>query len=201
MSEADKDFVRLQVDIQLYLGICIGFIALAGAFLIAGAQLFATNSFVGSLFFILTAAFGLLAVITVLVAGYYRKQMGNYSKKEKNKMRKKEIAEQKPASVNENIEKNKDGWTFFMGVMVGFVASVVATSLFEFSKLVLPSGVGYGLLYWGIMFFTSSIVFFWLIKGTLIKLGVNVDSRAFGIVTGVCAAIGLFMMGFGLLQI
>lgn len=39
MGEEEKEFLRIQTDVQISLGLCLGCIALAGAFIIAAAQL------------------------------------------------------------------------------------------------------------------------------------------------------------------
>ncbi|MGD0203495.1 MAG: hypothetical protein ABSC20_06275 [Candidatus Bathyarchaeia archaeon] len=39
MNDEEKRFARIQTDVQIWLGLFLGCIALGGAFLIAGAQL------------------------------------------------------------------------------------------------------------------------------------------------------------------
>lgn len=100
-----------------------------------------------------------------------------------------------------DVERNPDAWTFFMGAIVGVVGSFLVTSIFEFAKLTLPNGVGYAIFYWGLIFLISSTVFFWLIKKTLVRIGINVSSRPFIVVSTICILLGIFMITLGILQI
>jgi len=90
------------------------------------------------------------------------------------------------------IEKNKEAFTFFMGAMVGFVGSILVTSLFEFAKIALPNGVGYALFYWGIVLITSTISFFQVTKKTLERIGVTENLKYFNSYTLICVAIEIF---------
>lgn len=98
-------------------------------------------------------------------------------------------------------QTERDAWTFFMGAIVGVEGSLLVTSIFEFAKLTLPNGVGYAVFYWGLVFLISSIVFFWLIKKTLVRIGINVSSRPFIVATAICIVLGIFMITLGILAI
>jgi hypothetical protein len=90
--------------------------------------------------------------------------------------------------------------TFLMGSMVGFVGSVISTSIFEYAKLTLPS-VGWSLSYWGSMFLFSTVVFFLLIKKTLIMLGINENLKSFDYAIVACVITGIIMISIGFLYV
>ena len=61
MDEEEKRFVRLQTAVQILLGLCLGSLVLAGAFLIAAEK---SHS---STFFYLTYFFGILSIVSVIL--------------------------------------------------------------------------------------------------------------------------------------
>ena len=60
MDEEEKGFARLQTAVEILLGLCLGSIVLAGAFLIAAEKSHSPT------FFDLTYFFGILAIVIVI---------------------------------------------------------------------------------------------------------------------------------------
>jgi len=78
-----------------------------------------------------------------------------------------------------------------MGAMVGFLGSIVVTSLSEFAKLTLPKGEVYAIFYWGLMLVISSITFFQFTKITLKKIGISEGLYLFDKATIICVIVGI----------
>jgi nucleoside permease NupC len=69
MDKQEREFARNQTDIEIALAICLGLLALAGAFLIAYAEMG------NSVFYYLTFAFGVSAILCAVGALLIRRKM------------------------------------------------------------------------------------------------------------------------------
>ena len=75
----------------------------------------------------------------------------------------------------ENIEENREAFTFFIGAIVGLLGGASISALFEFSKGVFAKDALYILGFWGMMSTFAGVAFFQIIKIMLIKIGVTKD--------------------------
>jgi uncharacterized membrane protein len=74
MDDEEKKFARIQTDVQIWLAACIGFVALAGAFIIAQSQ---SVGFKEQVFFWLSITFAILTLIGVIGLYFSRKKMND----------------------------------------------------------------------------------------------------------------------------
>lgn len=78
MDEDEKEFTRIQTDVQILIAICLGLFALAGAFLITSAEY---TSITRIIFSVLTVVLGLFAILVAKMAYIERKKMNKPKEK------------------------------------------------------------------------------------------------------------------------
>jgi hypothetical protein len=69
MDKEEREFLRLQTDVQILLAISLAFFALTGAFLIAYAQLR------NDILLALTVVLGIMGIVLVLITFYARTKL------------------------------------------------------------------------------------------------------------------------------